>query len=159
MSARAQVSVGPCAAGSSSADTAGTSGSSLNPATPAFRSDCPWKRNAECCPIFDEPLAVVTFHGDQTSRHVIRETSVPPLGSSTTREPTPAIVAVGRYGDVTTTAPASHLCSAAHPVWGHGVREIPDFCCELELRMCACLQVPYDKIRKGRSEEHTSELQ
>ena len=118
--------------GSSSADTAGTSGSSLNPATPAFRSDCPWKRNAECCPIFDEPLAVVTFHGDQTSRDVIRETSVPPLGSSTTREPTPAVVAVGRYGDVTTTAPASHLCSAAHPVWGHGVREIPDFCCELE---------------------------
>jgi hypothetical protein len=74
----------------------------------------------------------VTFHGDQTSCDVIRETSVPPLGSSTTREPTPAVVAVGRYGDVTTTAPARHLCSAARPVWGRGVREIPDFCCELE---------------------------
>jgi hypothetical protein len=50
--------------------------------------------------MFDEALAVVTFHRDWASRHVICEPSVPPLGPSTAREPTPAVVAVGvgRHG-------------------------------------------------------------
>jgi hypothetical protein len=48
-------------------------------------------------------------------RYVICETSVPPLGPSTARESTLAFVAVGRYGDVATTAPAGHLSVAGVP--------------------------------------------
>jgi hypothetical protein len=50
-------------------------------------------------------------------RHVICETSVPPLEPSTARESTLAFVAVGvgRYGDVATTAPAGHLSVAGVP--------------------------------------------